>query len=373
MNSSHDSTIAHQDREAGRPLTRPLAALSRERSGSGTLSPIGGEGWGEGVGFMESLNFISRLTVGNILSAVLLGCLSGLLGPIMSRAADDPKANSPTASAAGFRFEAVNDKSLGLWEGDQPVLVFNHGAIGNPNMPTAQSHSNYLHPIYGVDGEVLTDDFPKDHAYHRGLYWAWPHIKIAGQEYDFWSLRGIRCEFQRWLAQETNSNMAVLGVENGWFVGDKQVMAEKVWIRVQPASSTSRSIDVELTWTSTDQPITLSGAEGKSYGGLTLRFGPRSNTIITVPTGRTTNDLVVARLPWADLSGDLNKGASGLSGAAIFVHPEPGVTPQTFPVGKTFSCRYRLWIHRGAPAAAEIQRAYDGYRATVKLQREGEK
>jgi len=121
---------------------------------------------------------------------------------------------------------------------------------------------------------------------------------------------------------ETNPNMAVLGVENRWFVGNKQVMREIVWIKVHPAASESRSIDVELTWRPTDQSITLWGAEGKSYGGLTLRFGPRSKTIITVPTGRTSEDLVETKLPWADLSGDLNRNAAGLSGAAVFVHPE---------------------------------------------------
>ena len=231
---------------------------------------------------------------------------------------------------------------------------------------------------------MLTDDFPKDHVYHRGLYWAWSHIRIAGQEYDFWSLRGIRYQFQRWLAREVSGSKAVLGVENGWFVGDKQVMREKLSVVVHPAASDSRSIDVELTWTPVDQPITLSGAEGKSYGGLTLRFGPRSKTIITVPTGRASEDLLVTKLPWADFSGDLNKNTGQFSGAAVFVHPEhpdypptwmtrhygllavgwPGVTPQTFPAGKSFSCRYRLWIHRGAPDAAEIQKAYDSYCAT---------
>lgn len=192
---------------------------------------------------------------------------------------------------------------------------------------------------------------------------------------------------------ETNPNMAVLGVENRWFVGNKQVMREIVWIKVHPAASESRSIDVELTWRPTDQSITLWGAEGKSYGGLTLRFGPRSKTIITVPTGRTGEDLVVTKLPWADLSGDLNRNAAGPSGAAVFVHPDhpdfpptwmtrhygllavgwPGVMPQTFPSGKPSACRYRLWIHRGAPEAAEIQKAYETYAATIKLHQEDRK
>jgi hypothetical protein len=286
-------------------------------------------------------------------------------------------------SPGRFRFAPVTDKSLGLWEGDRPVLVFNHGAVRSPNAPNTPGHSIYFHPIYGLDGEVLTDDFPKDHLIHRGLYWAWPHIRIGDTEYDSWSLRGIRYEFQRWLARDTNSLGAVLGVENGWFIADKQIMREKIQVQVHPASASSRAIDLELTWTPIDDPITLRGAEDKSYGGLTLRFGPRSKTIITVPTGRAAEDLLVTKLPWADLSGDLGNKTGGLSGAAVFVHPRhvnypptwmtrhygvlavgwPGVEAQTFPAGKPFSCRYRLWIHRGAPEAAEIQKAYEAYRA----------
>ena len=163
-------------------------------------------------------------------------------------------------------------------------------------------------------------------------------------------------------------------------------MRETVLVQVHPRSAASRAIDLELTWTPTGRPVRLLGAEGKSYGGLTLRFGPRSKTMITVPGGRTSEDLVVTNLPWADLSGDLRKGSGDLGGIAVFVnpgHPDypptwmtrdygllavgwPGVTPKTLPAGEPVTCRYRIWIHRGTPDAAEIQRAYAEYCATAR-------
>jgi hypothetical protein len=211
---------------------------------------------------------------------------------------------------------------------------------------------------------------------HRGLHWAWPHIKIDEREVDLWSLRDVRHEFQRWITKETNSNGAVLGVENGWFVGNKRVMLEQVRATVYPASPQGRFIDLELTLTPEVRPISLWGAEGKSYGGLTLRFSPRSKTIVTVPSGRSREDLLITRLPWADLSGDL-AGNNDLSGAAVFVHPKhpdypptwmtreygllavgwPGITPQSLPAGKPVLLSYRIWIHRGVPVASEIQKA----------------
>jgi hypothetical protein len=286
----------------------------------------------------------------------------------------------------GFRFQAISEQSLGLWEGDKPVLVYNHGPMVRPEVPGARRRSSYVHPIYGLDGEVLTDDFPKDHLYHRGLFWAWPHIKIGDNEYDLWSARAdLQDRFVRWTLEEASSTGAKLGVENGWFAEGKKLVREQVRLTVHPASAKSRAIDIELTWTPLDQALTLWGAEGKSYGGINFRAAPRTKTTITTTQGRQTEDLVVTRLPWADISGDF-AGAGRLSGAAIFVsreHPNypptwmtrhyglvsvgwPGTEAQTFPPNEPIRCSYRIWVHRGNPEAADIQEAYDAYIAESK-------
>ncbi len=282
---------------------------------------------------------------------------------------------------SGFRFADVTAKSLGLWENDQPVLVYNHGVITSTNAPADRARSSYVHPIYGLDGEVLTEDFPKDHYHHRGLFWSWPHVKVGEQETDLWMLTGIRHQFERWLGREARSANAALGVQNGWFIGDRKVVEETVWLRVSPATAGGRAIDVELTWLPLKEPLTLRGAEGKSYGGLTLRFAPRTGeTIITTPAGRSKADLPIAHLPWADLSAHF-AGANAPSGAAIFIPPDhpdyppewltrhygvlcvgwPGVKEQTFPPNKPIHVRYRVWIHRGVPDAGKLKQVYAEY------------
>jgi hypothetical protein len=321
---------------------------------------------------MTYLNLGPRLPVAIV--ALLCGVTTGIFHSLAV-------AQSGTAQTV-FRFQQIDDKSIGLWEGERPVLVYNFGTMNLPTNRAAGSRSSYLHPIYGLDGEVWTDDFPADHYHHHGLFWGWPHVTIAGREYDLWKMRGIRIDFQRWLAKEANAEGAKLGVENGWFVRDKRVMKEEAWFEVRPATSTGRNIDVTLKWTPTDQPITLAGAEGKGYGGLSLRFAPRADTTVTVPDGRAAEDLLTMKLPWADLSGKFS-GAAGGSGTAIFVsprHPDfppewmtreygllavgwPGVKQKTLLPQKTVACRYRLWIHHGTPDAAEIQKVYETYAA----------
>jgi hypothetical protein len=296
------------------------------------------------------------------------------------------------SNEAGFHFKQIDDKSLGLWEGDAPVLVYRFGEMNLPGVPMAGKRSSYVHPIYGLDGEVLTDDFPVDHYHHHGLFWGWPHVTVGGREFDLWKMRGIRFEIQRWLAKDASATGAKLGVENAWLVRDKEVMREEAWLEIHPADGDGRKIDIMLKWTPTDESITLGGAEGKSYGGLSLRFAPRKETVVTAPDGRVSEDLLITKLPWADLSGKFDAGKSkaaagvsgpGYSGVALFVHPDhpdfppewmtrdygvlcvgwPGVEAQTLAPGKTVTCRYRIWIHRDAPEAARIQAVYDAYAA----------
>jgi len=296
-----------------------------------------------------------------------------------------------TNAADSFRFTNVTDKSLALFEGARPVYVYNHGVIPQPSgVPSDRARSTYIHPLYGLDGEVLTDDFPKDHYHHRGLFWAWPHVRIGDQHYDLWMLKGIEQRFVRWSAREAGTTNATLGVENGWFVGDRKVVREQVWLRAALSGRDERVLDVELTWTPLEASLTLEGAEGKSYGGLTLRFAPRINTVITTPLGQGEEDLSMTRLPWADLSARF-AGRAQPSGVALFVAPDhpdfppewltrhygvlclgwPGVKPKTFQPGELIRCRYRVWIHRGAPDVEKVKRAFGAYELTLPAQRVG--
>lgn len=310
--------------------------------------------------------------------------LAWMAGSLVGPPAGAGTTGAPTtAEAAVFRFAEVSPTALGLWEGSLPVLVYQHGLVRKPGVPERFARSSYVHPLYGPDGEVLTDDFPADHYHHRGLFWAWPHVTVAGAHYDLWMLRGIAQRFEQWLSRTVTASNAMLGVANGWYVSGRKVMAEQVWFRVAPLTPNGRVVDVELIWTPTDQPVTLAGAEGKSYGGLTLRFAPGTNTVITVPAGSPPQDLAMTNLPWADLTRRwVNPGVT--SGVAILVHPShpdfppqwltrhygvlclgwPGVKPKTLQPGQPAHCRYRLWIHRGRPTVGELQQAFQRYQAS---------
>jgi len=80
----------------------------------------------------------------------------------------------------GLEWEDAGEGKVRLTANRSPVLVYSYGTVSGEGVHSRYDRANYLHPVYGLDGEVLTEDFPEDHAHHRGIFWAWPHIRVGG-------------------------------------------------------------------------------------------------------------------------------------------------------------------------------------------------
>ena len=313
------------------------------------------------------------------------------------------------AVAEPFRFVENNDKKqLFISEGTAPVLTYQYDAVEHEHVPLQDLRrfaGCYVHPLHGLRGEILTDNAPADHFHHRGVFWTWPHVEVHEpdgkvSEYDLWTSNGaLKQYFVRWIDKTISEQAAVFEVENGWFIGKpqdgKKIMTERVKITVHRTQNVenvpSRSVDFEFLLQPTDKPISLRGSEGKSYGGLTVRFKPnvaagqkeaRRSEInkITVPTGIAEEDLPETPLAWADYT-SLFSDEKQPSGAAIFIprtHPDfpptwltryygalcvgwPGVEGQTFQPGEKIELRYRIWIHDGEVTLPQIEKAYEEY------------
>lgn len=296
------------------------------------------------------------------------------LGPPSHSAAADGKPAAETPASNGFRFANVDGGSLGLWERGRPVFVYNHGVREHQAAPRDRWRSTYVHPLYGLDGDTLTDDFPRDHYHHRGLFWAWPLVAFDGKQYDLWMLRGIRQQFERFVERSVDAERAVLAIENGWYVGERRIVKEEVRFVVHATRGDERTIDFQLTLTALERPVTLGGAEGKGYGGLSLRFAPRKETTVIADSGKLHKDANLQRLAWADLSARF-EGAAGTSGAAILARRQaegkwpnwitreygflgigwPEAADATLQPGVAANVTYRLVVHRRLGDAARLK------------------
>jgi hypothetical protein len=334
--------------------------------------------------------------------------------------------SSALFAAEPFQFtEDGKNKQLVLIEGKAPLLTYQFDAIKHdfvPEKSARQFAGCYIHPLHGLKGEVLTDNAPKDHYHHHGVFWTYPHVGVHEKdgkvkEYDLWQgtkYPALKQRFVRWLDKKTANDTAIIEAENGWFITAKdhslepenKIMKECVKITVHRIQTVAgvrgRAVEVELYWQPTEKPISLRGAEGKSYGGLTVRLKPfvqeknrnRSDgavhdevNVITTPKGVAKGDLPDTPLPWADYTSCFASNESKeKSGVAVFVskdHPAypptwlvryygplcvgyPGVKAKVFQPGEEIKLRYILWIHEGSVNAEQLENAYKFYTSPVR-------
>jgi len=286
-----------------------------------------------------------------------------------------------TAAEDSFRLEELDGRRLKVWAGEQPVLVYNFGEQLAQGAPANMRRSSYVHPIHGLDDQVLTDDFPKDHYHHRGLFWAWSQVTVDGKTHDPWGVVGMHTRFEKWLERQTSPHWARLGVQNGWYVEGRKVVDEKMRLQAWRAEPGGRPIDVDLTFTAMDRAVQISGRPPvKGYGGFGLRFAPHGPPAIHTVAGRATTDVVQGKSPWADYSARFGD-AKTTAGIAIFDAKSnpgfpngwllrhygyigltwPGLESYTLEPGRPLNLKYRVWVHKGGFEDGRVKQAYEAY------------
>lgn len=266
----------------------------------------------------------------------------------------------PLAAQGTFRLRELTPDSVEMSEGGKPVFVYIHGMVLGNGAPEARRRSSYLHPVYAPDGTVVTDDFPKDHWHHRGIFWTWPIVRAGGEKYDAWLIQGIQTRFVRWIRLEAPR----LAVENGWFAGEKKLVKETVEITAHPTRGQRRALDFRIALEAVSAPVELEGepVQEKGYGGFSVRFAPRTETVVTTDTGVEARDTDMVPHPWAQLEATYNGRRAGLRIDIDPAHPGfpngwclrkygflgvnyPGRKTLTLQPGKPLEMKYRVTLY----------------------------
>ena len=66
--------------------------------------------------------------------------------------------------------EDVEKGWLTVRDGQVDVLTYRFGDQLKKGIDPKQTRSCYIHPLYSLDGKVLTEDFPEDHLHHHGIF-----------------------------------------------------------------------------------------------------------------------------------------------------------------------------------------------------------
>lgn len=281
----------------------------------------------------------------------------------------------------------VEDAAAGtttFMEAGRPVLTYRYGDQLPAGLDAKQKRSSYIHPLYSLDGEPLTADFPADHLHHHGLFWAWPVVEVRGVKSSNWEPAepSLRQHFVKWVRGVSDHRIVRRVLENVWKLSESEnVVREKIEITAYWASSLGRAIDIKIVLRPVGGPITLRGApaDNKGYSGLCFRSAPLlKGAAMTTDEGPLAADSTGKPFRWADVSRpDL--------GVAIFVSPDhpgfplpwlirnsyagvlnpcwPGLPGETLAADVPVTLRYRIYVHRGDAQAGRVKEAYEAYLA----------
>jgi hypothetical protein len=261
------------------------------------------------------------------------------------------------------------------------------------------SRPHYVHPLWGLDGEVLTEDFPFDHLHHHGAFWAW-HQVYAGDKSmgDGWEMMYFYWDVSNVEVLRRDGKRAALRATVLWKSPnfkdssglDKPFIKEVSTIRVYPAEGDIRRIDFEISLLALEKGVRIGGADNeKGYGGFSVRLrfpdGAKKGGLDFVGTDgevKPKNTPVEAG-PWLDFSGKL-RDDGGRSGVAILCHKSipgyprpwilrskesmqnavfPGREPVALPTDEPLVLRYRLIVHRGDITKQELDKLQAEYNA----------
>lgn len=254
--------------------------------------------------------------------------------------------------------------------------------------------SNYIHPLYTLDGAVLTEDFPADHLHHRGIFWSWHQLYIGNKRIgDAWEIQNFKWEVTSVKEKKQKDagkaiQTTVLWKSPLWTDKngvEKAFVKETTTIKVHPKQPHYRCIDIEIALLALEPNMKIGGSEDeKGYGGFSPRIKLSDDVVFTAPTGKITpTNLPIPASEWMDISGSIGKNGSA-AGLTILcnpnnpgfpnpwilrakksmqnaVFPYPGAKAIPLSNKKPTVLRYRLVIHDGNANAIPIAEIYKSY------------
>lgn len=198
---------------------------------------------------------------------------------------------------------------------------------------------NYIHPLWGLDGKVLTEDFPADHLHHRGVFWAWHQVWIGEKRIgDPWEIKDfeqevLELEFMKQTNGLVQIKTEVAWKSNLWKKSGKKVpyMNEETLITVHPSTGNVRKIDFEISLLALEEELKIGGSEDKKgYSGFSIRMDLPNDVKFSGSEG-DIKPLVTAvnSKDYVNVSGSVGQGNSS-GGVVIVDHPENPGYPQSW-------------------------------------------
>jgi len=283
------------------------------------------------------------------------------------------------------------DQGFLVTECGQKVLFFQRRP---KSLDGKYARADYVHPLYGLDGEVLTEDFPADHRHQRGIFWAWHQLYVGDKKLgDSWSTENFSYDVKNVEVPRANSKSGAIQAEVYWKSPlwadaegqQRPFVKETTTISIHRARNDIRKIDFKISLLALEQGVSIGGADNKkAYGGFSARIKLPDGLEFTGTNGRVEpKSTPIEAGPWMDFSGRFGNNET-ITGLAILCHKSnpgypqrwilrrkgsmqnavwPGREAVPLSTEKPLTLRYRLIIHRGDAGRVDIDKLQSEYNA----------
>ena len=225
-------------------------------------------------------------------------------------------------------------------ENNETVLFYQKD---NKSFEGKYQRCNYIHPLWGIDGTVLTEDFPADHLHHRGIFWAWHQVFIGDKPIgDPWAIKDFEQQVTDIEYAAKGAGVAEFKTEVQWKSplwrnqGEKMpYLKENTKITIHPKKGNCRKIDFEIQLLALAENLKIGGsADEKGYSGFSVRMILPDDIKFTGPKGEISpENTAVKSTGYVNISGSVGKNNS--SGGIVMVdHPENPGYPQPWILRK---------------------------------------
>lgn len=304
-------------------------------------------------------------------------------------------ADTEEVTSAGLRVTQTAE-GYAIRDEGKPVLFYQ---TKPKSLEGKFERAGYVHPLYDLDGNVITEDFPKDHLHHRGIFWAWHQLYVGNTQIgDPWICRNFLSRVDNVAIVKTINKAGTIKATTHWVSpdwtdadrGQKPIVREETEIRVHRQAAGSRAIDFRIRLTPLENNVQIGGSDNaKGYGGFSPRLRLPKDIRFTAEYGNVEpQTTAVAPSRWMDFSATFAEADNGhsktTSGVTVLCHPSlpgfpqkwilrkarsmqnpvfPGRKPVALSPGEPLELRYRLVIHQGAASREQITEWFESYAA----------
>jgi len=181
-------------------------------------------------------------------------------------------------SLAQFFQVKKNNGEIEVSENNHKILFYQYLPKSSKSLNGQYERAGYIHPLYNLNGKIITEDFPEDHPYHHGIFWAWHQVIINDKKIaDGWVYDNLFFQPHK-INVKNNKKNVIIKSEMYWKSvfrnhNAEPILKEKTLIKIYAKQKNYRVINFDIFLKPIVDNLKIGGSDdAKGYGGFCLRL-----------------------------------------------------------------------------------------------------